>query len=200
MCIEAENQPRDARYIAPLPPDYCDIVAERYDSLYSEPEYVAEDEDLRAQVLNRHHFPEPVLDLGAGTGLLSRLMPTTNVISLDLSRAMLRRFHGGNEAQGGRRVEGCAQHLPFRSGSIGSVVSLYGSMGYQDIDLADLREEIRLVTDGPVMLMLPSLDHRGNRCLIQAGLDDPIRRYDRRELRELGWVTAWRAEWWLLWL
>lgn len=67
-------------------------------------------------------LPTPTLDLGAGTGLASRLLGVS-MIQVDASRGMLSRATG-------RRVQADMRLLPFAAASFGAVLSVTALLDY----------------------------------------------------------------------
>ena len=94
---------------------------------------------------------EPVLDLGCGPGRLLRLLNQrgTAAIGLDKSPTML-------AAASGNRLLGDAQHLPFSSGSMGSVAALYMLYHLPDPRLAIAECHRVLRTGGLFVASTPS--------------------------------------------
>jgi demethylmenaquinone methyltransferase/2-methoxy-6-polyprenyl-1,4-benzoquinol methylase len=74
----------------------------------------------------------PTLDLGCGTGYVTRLLPGPGVVGLDTSPAMLRRAR--ERLPRVPFVRGHALHLPFRSGSFARVFTshVYGHVLPED--------------------------------------------------------------------
>src|SRR5262249_26706694 len=73
----------------------------------------------------RHHEPRTLLDLGCGTGLLTRRirrgLPGASVVGCDFSHGMLRQ--AGEHGHGNAWVQGDATRLPFRVGCFDTIVS-----------------------------------------------------------------------------
>ena len=73
----------------------------------------------------RHHEPRSLLDLGCGTGLLTRRIrgafPGASVVGCDFSHGMLRQ--AAEQRHGNAWVQGDATRLPFRARCFDTIVS-----------------------------------------------------------------------------
>ncbi len=85
-----------------------DTIAPGYDALYGE-----EQEKKLKKIA--HILQGRILDIGAGTGIVSKHFP--HVVSLDPSWNMLKKAKG-------MKVLGVAEYLPFKAGSFDTIVSL----------------------------------------------------------------------------
>lgn len=94
-----------------------DVLAPGYDELYHE-------EQEKKLALIAHVIKGNVLDIGAGTGIVARHFP--NVVSLDPSPEMLAYAPG-------KKIVGCAEAIPFPSGSFDTIVSIT-ALHHCDID------------------------------------------------------------------
>ena len=111
----------------------------------------------RALVESAHLAPDAhVLDVGCGTGILSRIAATSRastgrVIGVDLSDGMLEQAAALARAEGvGERIEfrkGDAEHLAFPDASFDAVVSLYALRHFPD-PMQSLREIVRVGRPG----------------------------------------------------
>jgi ubiquinone/menaquinone biosynthesis C-methylase UbiE len=96
------------------------------------------------------HARGRVLDVGCGTGvLLRRLSERGRAVGVDLSPDMLAKAGRRSREQGFAAALVCAdvQHLPFRDGSFGSVVSTFAVNAVPRLETA-LGEMLRVVEDG----------------------------------------------------
>ena len=88
--------------------NYYDSISKGYDELYGS-EQLEKFEEIRKEIQGR------VLDVGCGTGLITKLIP--NSVGLDSSSGMLSKFEG-------IKVLADAQKLPFKNKSFDTVISL----------------------------------------------------------------------------
>lgn len=115
--------------------DLFDRLARRYDRGNR---IISLGQDLRwkRRAVKRLHVPPDatLLDLGAGTGDLSRIakeaFPTASVVAIDASRAMLR----AGRFPPGAAVVGDAQQLPLRDASADGAVSGFLLRNLPDLD------------------------------------------------------------------
>ncbi len=97
------------------------------------------------------------LDVGAGTGDLSRLITLANssssVIAVDMTREMMEM--GRKNPESGRViwVQADAQHLPFSNGVFNGIVSGFLFRNVTDIDQA-MNEQARVVLNGGKVICL----------------------------------------------
>ena len=112
--------------------------------------------------LDRFRPPGPigrVLDLGCGTGELSRLTarhyPSASVVGLDFTTAMLEvaRRRAGSGAARVAYGRGTAMRLPFADGAFDLVTNAFLARNLVDLDAA-LREMRRVLRPGGVLLIL----------------------------------------------
>jgi len=89
-------------------------------------------------------LPSPTVDLGAGTGLASRISGA-RLIQLDASRAMLARA-------GGPRIQGDLYRLPFRDDAFAAALSATALIHFDDPAPA-LREMARVVRPGGLLAL-----------------------------------------------
>jgi SAM-dependent methyltransferase len=99
---------------------------------------------------------EPVLDLACGSGRYLEALQRQrfNVMGLDLSHYLLKacvdKWGHGDEI-----VQGDMRHLPFASGSIGSIINMFTSFGYFSRDTDNVlvfQEANRVLASGGVFL------------------------------------------------
>ena len=127
------------------------------------------------------HRPRRVLELAAGTGVLTRelvaALPTTEVTATDLNTAMV--AYGKRQVPGAAWQQADAQHLPFDDKQFDLVVCQFGVMFFPDKPAA-FREARRVLT--PVGSLLFStwdaIDTHGYAAALAAGIelafpDDP---------------------------
>jgi demethylmenaquinone methyltransferase / 2-methoxy-6-polyprenyl-1,4-benzoquinol methylase len=104
---------------------------------------------------------ERVLDIGCGTGELTRLVarrfPAARVVGMDFTGAMLdvahRRTDGGSEARRIRYGRGTAMRLPFPDATFDLVTNAFLVRNLVDLDRA-LGELRRVLRPGGVLLIL----------------------------------------------
>lgn len=98
--------------------------------------------------------PPRLLDLGCGTGLLTRRLrdelPDTRIVGCDYSRGMLRQARAKNPR--GLFAQGDAQRLPFRDASFDAVVSTEAFHWFPD-QAAALGEIRRVLAPGGRLLI-----------------------------------------------
>jgi len=117
------------------------------------PEYPRAAVDLVARALPLGPGPR-LLDLGAGTGKLSRLAAArgASVVALDPAHAMLRLLAGAAGAEGVAPVRALAEVLPFRAGALDAVTAA-SSFHWFDGPLA-LAEIHRVLREGGRLALL----------------------------------------------
>ena len=81
--------------------------------------------------------PSSVLEIAAGTGVVTRQMistlpPTTSVIATDLNQAMIDQARSAGTARPVEYRQADAQELPFPDGSFDAVVCQFGAMFFPD--------------------------------------------------------------------
>jgi len=126
------------RLFTPIAPTY-----DRWSAVLS----LGQDPRWRAQMVAGLDLPPQrrVLDVAAGTGLITRLLQARGheVVSLDLTRAMLR----GARLTGAPLVQASAEALPFPDGSFDALTFGY-LLRYVADPLAVMRELRRVVRPG----------------------------------------------------
>lgn len=137
---------------------YFDTLAPFYDDWWTRTGRMANTEQLRPgwkdevttlQATIEAFEPVPTLDVGCGTGFLTRWLPGL-VVGLDASKAMLEIAH--RQAPEAIFVQGDALSLPFPDGSFGR---LFASHIYGHLDRAErqrFRREARRVADELVIV------------------------------------------------
>jgi len=170
----------------------------RYDELWRAGRARALSPDLIRQRVWKPHLVEPVLDVGAGDGLLARCFPTLAVISLDQSTTGLAHAPAP-------KLVGELEHLPIRSASMATIVAAEVLEHVGD-PLKALTECRRIIRPSGVLLisvpMLPlsfseELFHRWRTGVRPSAENLPTwdpeheRRYERvrllEQLRQTGW-------------
>jgi ubiquinone/menaquinone biosynthesis C-methylase UbiE len=97
----------------------------------------------------------PILDLGAGTGLYSRLIHEwfgQPVVAVEPAIAMLRQAATGAPASGIRHVAGRAEQIPLATGSIGS--AWLSTMIHHIDDLPAAARELRRVLESGARVLI----------------------------------------------
>jgi ubiquinone/menaquinone biosynthesis C-methylase UbiE len=126
-----------------------------------------------------------VLDLGAGTGVASKILLDIGAepIGLDLAVEML--VHRRASRPPG--VAGDAQHLPFRDGAFSAIVAAFSLNHVPDLDRA-LHECRRVLGDGGTLLgsTFPDHDDHPAKALVEAVLE-------RYGYRRPGWYRTFKA-------
>jgi SAM-dependent methyltransferase len=159
---------------------YFDALAPSYDDWWTRTGRMANTEQLRPgwkdevaalQATIEAFEPVPTLDVGCGTGFLTRWLPGL-VVGLDASEAMLEIAH--RQAPEAIFVYGDALSLPFPDGSFGR---LFASHIYGHLDRAErqrFRREARRVADELVILDTAG-ESRGEGSVQLRGLADGSR-------------------------
>ena len=128
-----------------------EVIADTYESLMESRQRI-KIEGIRIRLPTPLPFPR--LDVGAGTGLVSKVLGFA-FVSLDISPAML--THAPHE-----RIVGDMRHLPFRDESFGLVVSISALSTSNDFRPA-IDEMIRVLKSNYSMYLsvLPTEDLGG---------------------------------------
>ena len=147
----------------------------------------------------RHHEPRTLLDLGCGTGLLTRrirrALPVASVVGCDFSYGMLRQ--AGEHGHGNAWVQGDATRLPFREGCFDTIVSTEAFHWFPDQPAA-VAECFRVLVAGgrllvalvnPPVQAMSSAMYLGSRLVGQ-----PFYWPTRRRMRELVEAAGFRVE------
>ena len=112
-----------------------DIIAEKYDSLFSDPESVNENKELSRMLSS---LSGTVFEIGCGTGLLVDLLAISpdRYMGVDPSSRMVSVFLGRHPEFSGRiAIEPFSYSSPI--GDYDNVVSIFGSMSYISSDYLD---------------------------------------------------------------
>ena len=127
-----------------------DKVVEAYDELYGEeqvPKYLV--------ALNRvGRYFRVALDLGCGTGLLSKYVKCELMVGIDPSLPMLKKA----KARGVDVVQGVGEQLPFRSQAFDAVFLF--TVVHEDLSM--INESIRVSRNVVVVTLLKKLEYMSN--------------------------------------
>ena len=139
--------------------------------------------DHHADLLHRRLPPgeRPILDLGAGTGVVTLGLRRRgrNVVGVDIAERMLRRA----QARAGAVVAvGDAARLPIPAGAVGHAVAVWVAHSVADFP-AVCREVARVLGDGGRFLVVPSQ---------RPSPDDPVGMAFQRLVERLGSTTEGR--------
>ena len=154
--------------------------------------------DAVVRVLS-HHEPSTLLDLGCGTGLLTRrirrALPGASVVGCDFSYGMLRQ--AGEHGHGNAWVQGDATRLPFREGCFDTIVSTEAFHWFSDQPAA-VAECFRVLAPGGRLLValvnLPVEPMSRAMYLGSRLVGQPFYWPTRRRMRELVEAAGFRVE------
>ena len=154
--------------------------------------------DAVVRVLSRHE-PRTLLDVGCGTGLLTRrirrALPGASVVGCDFSHGMLRQAeeHGHGHAW----AHGDATSLPFRDGCFDTIVSTEAFHWFPDQPAA-VAECFRVLAPGGrlvVALVNPPVEPMSSAMYLGSRLvGQPFYWPTRRRMRELVEAAGFRVE------
>ena len=134
--------------------EYFNQVAEGYDKFYSNTLSITENEHVK-ELIEKHLGDlksEIIVDLGCGTGLLNRMFPDcNNITGVDISENMLREARKQHPHGTFIRKDIISTGLPDSSVEI--VISLFGSLAYNDFDNVMKEVDRILIPGGCVFLM-----------------------------------------------
>lgn len=106
-----------------------DLMAPVYDRITRLFNWSTPDRVYEAVARNRQEEPRQILDIGAGTGILSEMFlrksrgKDIHIVGIDLSAPMLRQFKGKGVTDSLVRCDAGKNHLPFKDGKFDTVVS-----------------------------------------------------------------------------
>ena len=147
----------------------------------------------------RHHEPRTLLDLGCGTGLLTRrirrALPGASVVGCDFSYGMLRQ--AGEHGHGNAWVQGDATRLPFREGCFDTIVSTEAFHWFPDQPAAVAECFRVLVAGGRLLVALVNLPVEPMSRAMYLGsrlVGQPFYWPTRRRMRELVEAAGFRVE------
>jgi SAM-dependent methyltransferase len=121
-----------------------------YDELWRGRDVPVHSPDLIRHRYFEPQFREPILDIGAGDGVLARRHPNLHIISMDLSTAGLKKLPPG------RSVGGAAEALPFKDGHFATLV-LSEVLEHVADPIGTLSECRRVVAaNGKLLLTVPA--------------------------------------------
>ena len=147
----------------------------------------------------RHHEPRTLLDLGCGTGLLTRrirrALPGASVVGCDFSYGMLRQ--AGEHGHGNAWVQGDATRLPFREGCFDTIVSTEAFHWFPDQPAAVAECFRVLVAGGRLLVALVNLPVEPMSRAMYLGsrlVGQPFYWPTRRRMRELVEATGFRVD------
>jgi len=160
-----------------------DRFAERYDEIFR-PRQTPKIMGLATALPTP--LPGPVVDLGAGTGLVGVLLADRlphGLIALDASRGMLSRSEG-------RRVQGDLNRLPFGSDRFGLVISVTALIDFVDPSPA-IAEMARILRPGGwlALSVLKIDDVAGVQDALNAHAFEVVERLDLQQ--DIGFVCRW---------
>ena len=147
----------------------------------------------------RHHEPRTLLDLGCGTGLLTRRIrrefPGTSVVGCDFSHGMLQQAE--EHRHGNAWVQGDATRLPLREGCFDTIVSTEAFHWFPDQPAA-VAECFRVLAPGGrllVALVNPPVEPMSSAMYLGSRLvGQPFYWPTRRRMRELVQAAGFRVE------